>query len=271
MKLIDAHLHLFPDGEHTDAMVKAVGHKNDPAYLERYYRSQGGVCGIIMGNGGIGLDRHCYPEFFRYCIGLDSGYLAAHHDMREAADLVAAHLERDQCVGIKLYPGYNPVWLSDPMYRPFYELARKAGKPVAIHMGMTATPWAKLKYSHPLALDEVAVEWPDVTFVMCHFGNPFLAEAAAVLEKNRNVCADLSGLLEGVTDLERYFVEQAGYVNLLRTWMAYVNDYSRFLFGTDFPAVNIGNYIEFVSRVVPQAQQEKIFFSNANRVYQLGL
>ena len=32
---------------------------------------------------------------------------------------------------------------------------------------------------------------------MCHFGNPFLEAAAAVVEKNPNVAADLSGLLEG--------------------------------------------------------------------------
>ena len=58
---------------------------------------------------------------------------------------------------------------------------------------------------------------------------------------------------------------------LLRTWMAYVDDYSRFLFGTDFPAVNIGNYIDFIRRLVPEEHHAAIFFDNANRVYQLGL
>ena len=51
---------------------------------------------------------------------------------------------------------------------------------------------------------------------MCHFGNPFLQEAAAVLGKNPNVCADLSGLLEGRVELDRYFEEQAGYAGLLK-------------------------------------------------------
>ena len=46
------------------------------------------------------------------------------------------------------------------------------------------------------ALDEVAADHPDTQFVMCHFGNPFLEAAAAVVEKNPNVAADLSGLLE---------------------------------------------------------------------------
>ena len=45
----------------------------------------------------------------------------------------------------------------------------------------------------------------------------------------------------------------------------------RFLFGTDFPAVNIGNYIDFIRRLVPEEHHAAIFFDNANRVYQLGL
>jgi len=85
------------------------------------------------------------------------------------------------------------------------------------------------------------------------------------------VWADLSGLLDGVEELNAYFAEQAGYVGQLRTWMAYVRDDSRFLFGTDWPAVNIGNYIDFIRRVVPERSWERVFFQNANQVYGLGL
>ena len=85
------------------------------------------------------------------------------------------------------------------------------------------------------------------------------------------MCADLSGLLEGVTDLGRYFDEQSEYVRQLRGWISYVDDWGRFLFGTDFPAVNVPNYVEFVRRLVPEAHRQAVFFDNANRVYQLGL
>lgn len=93
---------------------------------------------------------------------------------------------------MKLYPGYNKIWLSDPVYQPVYELAAHYDKPVAVHMGLTAHPRAHLKYCHPLALDEVAADHPETQFVMCHFGNPFLEAAAAVVEKNANVAADRS-------------------------------------------------------------------------------
>ena len=98
------------------------------------------------------------------------------------------------CCGVKLYPGYNHIWLTDPLYEPIYALAARYDKPVAVHMGLSAGPRAHLKYCHPLVLDEVAADHPDTRFVMCHFGNPWLMDAAAVVEKNENVAADLSGL-----------------------------------------------------------------------------
>ncbi|RAZ23822.1 amidohydrolase, partial [Klebsiella oxytoca] len=72
---------------------------------------------------------------------------------------------------------------SDPVYEPVYELAARYDKPVAVHMGLTAFPRAHLKYAHPLTLDEVAADHKRTRFVMCHFGNPFLESAAAVVEK----------------------------------------------------------------------------------------
>ena len=92
---------------------------------------------------------------------------------------VEENLKRKQCCGIKLYPGYNHVYVYDELYDPIYELARKYNKPVAIHTGLTATANALLKYSHPMTLDEAAVKYPDVQFVMCHIGNPFLQDAIA--------------------------------------------------------------------------------------------
>ena len=38
MKIIDAHLHLFPAGnELTDKMVKSVGHENSVEHLRKVY------------------------------------------------------------------------------------------------------------------------------------------------------------------------------------------------------------------------------------------
>ena len=140
-----------------------------------------------------------------------------------------------RCCGIKLYPGYNHVYIYDSVYDPVYELAKRYDKPVAVHTGLTATANALLKYSHPLTLDEAAVKYPDVQFVMCHIGNPFLQDAIAVLEKNRNVAVDLSALLEGkIHDMNGFLKAKEGYISMLRDWLCYLNRYASVMFGTDW-------------------------------------
>ena len=138
-------------------------------------------------------------------------------------------------------------------------------------MGLTAFPGAHLKYCHPLALDEVAADHPKTRFVMCHFGNPFFESAAAVVEKNPNVAADLSGLLEGRVELDEYFRVQSGYAQMLTTWLTAICQWDDILYGTDWPIVNLAEYIGFIQRIVPEAHWEQVFFHNANRIYGLGL
>ena len=92
-----------------------------------------------------------------------------------------------------------------------------------------------------------------------------------MLEKNRNVSTDLSGLLEGRVDLDVYFRERAGYAELLRTWLNYLGCWDRVMYGTDWPIVNLGEYIGYIQRIVPERYWEPGFYDNANRIYRLGL
>lgn len=273
MKIIDAHLHLFPSEPRTDALAEGVGHKNSIDHLRQVYQKLNIVHGVVMGNRSLEVDYHGYPtDLFHYCLGLDSTLMEGGKRLiSDLPDKVEEHLKRESCCGVKLYPGYNHIWLSDSMYQPIYDLAARYDKPVAIHMGLTAHPRAHLKYCHPMVLDETAADHRHTRFVMCHFGNPFLESAAAVVEKNSNVATDLSGLLEGRVDLMEYFRQQAGYVSLLRTWLTAICQWDDVMYGTDWPIVNLGEYIQFIKGIVPERYWEKVFFSNANRIYGLSL
>ena len=273
MKIIDAHLHLFPSDGRTDAMARAVGHENSAAHLREEYARRGIVHGVVMGNGSPEAQLESYPpDLFHYCFGLDSRLLES-GGVRPAdiPDILRTHLERENCCGVKLYPGYDPTPLTDGFYRPVYEAAARFDKPVAIHTGLTAHPRALLKNCHPLLLDELAAAHPRTRFVMCHFGNPFFESSAAVLDKNHNVCADLSGLLEGRFDVDGYLTEQAGYVFLLKAWLAASDAWDRLMFGTDWPIINYGEYIGLMQRILPERHWDAVFFENANRIYGLGL
>ena len=124
MKIIDAHLHLFPE-PWADEVARGVGHENTIEHLRLAYGELGVVHGVVMGNRSLETDRHDYPaDLFHYCVGLDRMVLDEGRNI--PADLpgrVEEHLKRDNCCGVKLYPGYNRIWLSDPLYSPIYELA----------------------------------------------------------------------------------------------------------------------------------------------------
>jgi hypothetical protein len=266
--VVDAHLHFVEKDEYFDRIALAAGHENREAHLKKEYEKNRIVHGIVMGNRSLDLEFHQYPSYLSYCVGLDSTMMKDKKQLRDAADMTEKHLKRENCVGIKLYPGYHPVYITDACYEPFYDLAKAYKKPVAVHTGETAGSKAILKYSHPLTVDEAAALHPDVQFVMCHFGNPWLNDAAAVMSKNSNVATDLSGLLEGVLKVDELFQNKSGYLGMLRGWLEYF-DYRDVMFGTDWPLVNLENYLEFIWKLVPERYWEQVFYKNACRIYGL--
>lgn len=264
MQCIDAHIHFLPAADGFVQLAQQAGHAYTQEHLlcemKRLHISHA----IVMGNASLAPSDYDFPQQLHYCIGLDGDWT-----QDDAVELVEQNLRRDSCVGIKLYPGYNHAYVSDPCYAAFYALAADYDKPVAIHTGATAGGMGLLKYSHPLTVDEAAAQFPQTRFVMCHFGNPWLTDAAAVMEKNDNVFADLSGLLEGQVQLDTLFAENSGYFSLLRTWMGYAGGYEKLMYGTDWPLVNLEQYQQFIARLVPERYHEKVFYQTAKHVYGL--
>ena len=102
-------------------------------------------------------------------LGVVAGISYLHYkerDLRELADFLRAGLVQ----GLKLYPGYEPFYPHDSRLEVVYQLAEEFDVPVMIHSGDTYHPRGKLKYAHPLEVDEVAVDHPKVKFVICHLG-----------------------------------------------------------------------------------------------------
>ncbi|MGE4484261.1 MAG: amidohydrolase family protein [Oscillospiraceae bacterium] len=269
MKIIDAHLHFF-DKPNFDSLALAAGHENSAAHLKKVFCKNNIAHAVVMGNGGISFSEHDYPDFVSFCIGINADQLRP-EAYDDSVSLAEEQLRLPACAGIKLYPGYTHHYVFEPLYEPFFALSRKYGKPVAVHTGATAGTMGILKYSHPLTLDETAIKYPDVSIVMCHFGNPWLTDAAALMAKNRNISTDLSGILEGKPDIGNFAVKYLSYIEYIKTWLQYVNSYDRIMFGTDWPLVNIPSYIAFTKLLIPEEYWENVFFKSANTIYRLGL
>ena len=105
MKIIDAHLHLFSE-DSAEEMARQVGHHNNVDHLREVYGELHIAHGVVMGNHSLELRRHDYPtDLFHYCVGLDSAPAGGRSRViPDLADRVEAHLRRDNCCGVKLYP-----------------------------------------------------------------------------------------------------------------------------------------------------------------------
>jgi len=78
-------------------------------------------------------------------------------DLREMAD----YLRSGEIKAFKLYPGYEPFYPYDKRLQVIYELAIEFDIPVMFYSGDTYTPKGKIRFSHPLHIDDVAVDFPE--------------------------------------------------------------------------------------------------------------
>lgn len=278
MKIIDAHMHL----SHIESFKETAANRSFVDYsvegLLKEYSDNGVVLGIGMGltesvPGGfpdreaatpMGLDmiESAYPKQIVYCPGVNPYRLN-----QDGLDALERAIQRPEAVGIKIYLGYYPFYAYDDVYQPVYELAKRYELPVVYHTGDTYSERGLLKYSHPLTIDEVAVQHREINFMMAHLGDPWVLDGMEVVYKNRNVFADLSGLVVGdAAECARMKDSPVAFMHL-RHAVAYGNHYEKLLFGTDWPLAPVHPYMQFVEEFIPEAYVEDVFYQTALRVF----
>jgi predicted TIM-barrel fold metal-dependent hydrolase len=269
MKIIDSHIH-FIEGfnEHFNVLAKQAGHENSEAHLRETFTKLNIEKAIVMGNFGVDPDKNIFADIFCYAVGIN--YMDKKElTKKENLIMLEENLKRNNCVGVKLYPGYTHDYIYQKYYGGIYELVEKYDKAVAIHTGITASNMGILKYSHPLVVDETAVNYPRTKFVMCHIGYPWLADMEAVLEKNDNVYGDISGLIEGRFEIESFFKEKIDFINEVKKWISILDRYDKLMYGTDWPLTNMEFYINVIKRLIPEEHWDKVFYENAKRIYRM--
>ena len=275
MKIIDAHLH-FSNSEGLEKTANEISHVDYSAKgLNKEFKESDVVAGIIMTTPGssvyqLAVDSLQYgrkdeaSEYLPSCVGVNSSAL---HENDCELLRIERELNHSWTVGIKIYAGYFPYYVYDPIYDPVYELARKYNVPVAIHCGDTQSAKGLLKYSHPLTIDEVAVKHGDINFIICHLGVPWVIDTAELILKNANVYADVSGLIAGNREQVEEMKNKKLYIELIQQGLEYANKYDKILFGSDWPLVPIGPYVDFIKHIIPEKYHEDVFYNNALSVF----
>ncbi len=96
--------------------------------------------------------------------------------------------------GVKLNPasGFYP---NDRRLYPVYEKISELGIPVVIHMGIKPpSEESRLKYCHPIYIDDIAVDFPDMRLVIAHAAYPWVEDLVMAALYAPNVSVDISTL-----------------------------------------------------------------------------
>ena len=138
-----------------------------------------------------------------------------------------------------------------------YERAIARGLPVMIHTGTSVFPGARNKYADPMAIDDVAVDYPELPIIMAHGGRPLWMETCFfLLRRHPSVHMDVSGIPP--RQLLDYFPRLAEVAE-------------KTLWGTDWPGPRVpdlgGNLEAFRRLELPPAARAAILDGTARRLF----
>lgn len=177
----------------------------------------------------------------------------------------ARRLIRDFGVrGFKFHPTYQGFYPNDRMAYDFYQVLEEEGVIALFHTGQTGVGSGmrggmgmRLKYSHPMYLDDVAVDFPDLKIIAAHPSFPWQEEALAVAQHKPNVYIDLSGWSP------KYFPDI-----LVKYTNSILKD--KMLFGSDWPAITPDRWLaDFEEADIKESVRQLVLKDNARRLFEL--
>lgn len=166
--------------------------------------------------------------------------------------------------GFKFHPSVQEFYPNDQAAYPLYEVIAEHGLVALFHTGQTGVGAGKpggggirLKYTNPLYIDDVAVDFPDMDIILAHPSVPWQDEALSIATHKPQVYIDLSGWSP------KYFPPQlVKYANSLLK--------EKVLFGSDFPVITPERWMrDFEKLDLKPEVRPLILKENAVRLFEL--
>jgi hypothetical protein len=272
----DVHVHVEHTEEATATDAAAgkyfgdSGAARDRASIAEYYRSRRMACVVFSVDerlsGRPQVPNDVVAEFAAENADVAIAFASLDptrgpEAVREARRLVGAGLVR----GLKLHPPLQQFWPNDRIAYPLYEVFAEARLPVLFHTGhsgigtgMPGGGGVRLKYGHPMPIDDVAVDFPDLPIIMAHPSFPWQDEAISVCLHKPQVYIDLSGWSP------KYFSP---------TLVQYANTLlkHKVLFGSDYPLITPDRWLADFEKIgIRDEVRPLILRENASRLFGLA-
>jgi uncharacterized protein len=280
--VIDAHIHVQPWKQLRPGALERLSSGradldlirrlfDDPPAFLRFLDEQGIDRAVLVNYVSpdvIGFTDDVNEWIGRYCRGHEDRLIAVggvHPRLTPDPAGALRHIVETHGIRVlKLHPPHQHFLPNDyrdggtlPALAFLYERAQALGIPVMVHTGTSVFPEARNKYGDPMALDDVAVDFPKLTLIMAHGGRPLWMETCFfLLRRHPNVYMDISGIPPRA--LLRYFprIEEVAH---------------KTMFGTDWPSPGVdrpGANLEAVRAlpIGPKAR-EAILGGTAARIF----
>jgi len=176
----------------------------------------------------------------------------------------AKHWIAEGAKGFKFHPNTQAFWPNDHAWYPLYETIEEAGLIALFHSGTTGIGagmpgggGVRLKYSNPMAVDDVAADFAGLNIILAHPSFPWQEEALAIAVHKPNVYIDLSGWSP------KYFPPIL--IQYTNTQLKH-----KMLFGSDFPLITPDRWLrDFEQLDIREEVRPLVLKENAARL--LGL
>lgn len=252
--IIDCHTHLGRN-EHINFSVDQLLRSMDKAHVDKSL--------VFAGNLNDCPNSFLLKEIVNHRDRL-YGVAALHpHDNDMGLDEVEKAIESGHISAIKFYLGYDHWYPNDVRIYSTLQYLSAYDFPIIFHCGdcLNTVKQAKLKYAHPLGIDEVAVDFPKQKIVIAHMGYPWHRDTAEVCYKNKNVFTDISGFVYGNFGLKN----EDHFRKVVSEFVEIAGGYDQMLFGSDTPISDQRDYVAVASRFLPK----QIFEESPKKVFKL--
>jgi uncharacterized protein len=279
MQVTDSHIHVQPWWELRAEVLEVMTRgRDDVAELQAIMKSperllrrldQDGIARAVLVNYPspdlMGFTPRVNEYVAQYCKAAPDRLVPMGGVHPRFAQDAAAEVRQAAELGVRALKVHPPHMAVEPnaylhgldALRAIYEEAQRLRLPVMIHTGTSVFPGARSRTGEPMAVDDVAVDFPDLKIVLAHGGRPlWMDQAFFLVRRFPNVYMDVSSIPPKA--ILRYFprlAEVAGKV----------------LYGSDWPAPGVrsmaDNLRDFRALDLPAEASAMMLETNARKVF----
>jgi len=279
VKATDAHIHVQPWWELKPAVLETMTKGRDdvdelqkimksPQHLLRRLDADGIERAVLVNYPSpdlMGFSHRVNEYVAEYCQAAPDRLIPMGGVHPRFAPDAAAEVRRAAELGVRALKIHPPHMNVEPnaylhgldALRAIYEEAQRLRLPVMIHTGTSVFPGARSRAGEAILVDDVAVDFPDLTIILAHGGRPLWMEQAFFLVRRfPNVYMDVSSIPPKA--IPQYFprlAEIAGKV----------------LYGSDWPSPGVrsmaANLRAFMDLGLPEDAKRRIVEKNARRLW----